>query len=144
MHSINLSFNLLRNFSKAFIATYYDFLQSHTHKNDNAINLFFNSLVSKPSWLLSAEHAVLEIYYTVHRHLTFKLISQNSTFQPTHLKQLLPIAFVLHTNLEAVNCSNKQLKPLRSSHKKSYNISRMSPVNVWPTIGLHFTHQNRN
>ena len=74
----------------------------HTLTKITMMSIFFLTLISKPSWLLSAEHAVLETYYTAHRQLTFKLNSQNSRSEPTHLKQLLLIAFILPTNLEPV------------------------------------------
>ena len=112
----------------------------HTLTKITMMSIFFLTLISKSSCFLSAEHAVLETYYTAHRQLTFKRNSQNSTSEPTQLKQLLLIAFNSHTNLEPVNCSNKQLKLLRTGHNKSYNISWLLSLNVWPKIGLHFTH----
>ena len=55
---------------------------------------------------------MLEIYSTVHRHITNKLNWQNSTFETPHLKQLPLNTFVIHTNFKPVNFSHK-LKPLR-------------------------------
>ena len=63
---------------------------------------------------------MLEIYSTVHRHLNYKLNSQSSTFETTHLKQLPLNTFVIHTIFKPVNFS-KKLKPLRIGPYKVLN-----------------------
>ena len=87
--------------------SYCDSVGSHTHYSNQDLNPFFHSLLDKPisPWLLSAEHAMLELYSTVHRHMNDKLNSQSSTFETTHLK-LLPLdTFVIHTNFKPVKFS---------------------------------------
>ena len=49
---------------------------------------------------LLVDHAMFEIYSTVHRHLKHKLNSQNSTLETTHLKQLAPNTFVVDANFK--------------------------------------------
>ena len=68
---------------------------------------------------------MLEIYSTVHRHLTNELNSQNNTYETTHLKQLHPDIFVIHTNFKPVKFSNKP-KPLRLGPYKT--IQQLSDV----------------
>ena len=55
---------------------------------------------------------MLELYSTVHRYITNKFSSQNSTFETTLLKQLPLNTFVIHTNSKRVILSQK-LKPFR-------------------------------
>ena len=45
---------------------------------------------------------MVEIYCTVHRHITNKLNSQSSTFETTHLKHLPINTFVFHFNVKPV------------------------------------------
>ena len=80
----SLSFlNLPRGSSKTCMATYCNSLPPHTHYSDQYLNPFFHSLLEKhlSLWLLSAEHAMLEIYSTVHRHIP-KLNSQTPHLKP--------------------------------------------------------------
>ena len=108
------SLNVPRDSLNKCIASYCDSLPPHTHYSNQDLNPFLRSFLDKPicSWLLSAELAMLEIYSTVHRHINNKLNSQSSTFETTHLKQLPPNTFVIHTNFKPVKCS-QILKPLR-------------------------------
>ena len=101
--------NLPRDSSNTFIASYCDSFPLHTHYSTEDLNPFFHSLLDKriSSWLLSAEKAMLEIYSTVHRHINHKIISQSSTFETTHPKQLLLQTFVRHTNFKPVKFSQK-------------------------------------
>ena len=55
---------------------------------------------------------MLDIYSTVHKHVSHKLSSYTSTFQSTQEKQLPLHTFVLHKNFKPVKFSQK-LKPLR-------------------------------
>ena len=74
---------------------------------------FTHSSLNKPIslWLLT--------YSTVHFHIINKLNSQNSTFETTHLKQLLLNTFVIHTNFKPAN-SLTNSNPFDSNcHKKS-------------------------
>ena len=91
------------------MATYCFSFPPHTHYSDRDLNPISHSLLNKliSLWLSTAEHAMLEIYSTVHRHITNKLNSQNSTFEPTLLKQLPLNTFVIHTNFKPVEISNK-------------------------------------
>ena len=111
---LTFSLNLPGDSSKSCIASCCDSRPPHTHYSTQDLNPFFHSLLDKPisSWLLSAEHAMLEIYSTVHRHINYRLNSQNSTFETTHLKQLPLHIFVIHTNFKPVKFSQK-LRPLR-------------------------------
>ena len=79
------SLNLTRDSSKYCIATYSNSLTPHTQYSDQDLNPFFHSPITKPisPWLLSAEHAMLEIYSTVHRHITNKVNSESYTFETT-------------------------------------------------------------
>ena len=123
---LTFSLNLPRDSLSKCIASYCDWLPPHTHYSNQDLNLFFRSLLDKSlsSWLLSAEHAMLEIYSTVHRHIK-KLNSRSSTLETTPLKQLPPYIFVIHTNFKPVNFSQK-LKPLRLGPYK--NLKHLSDV----------------
>ena len=94
--------------------TFCTYLPPYTHSSDQNFNPCHHSLITKPisPWLLSAEHVMLEIYPTVHRHITNKINSQNSTFEITHLKQLPGYSLVIRTNFKSDKFSQK-LKPLR-------------------------------
>ena len=85
---LTFSLNLPRDSSNNCIATYCDSLPLHTYYSTQDLNSFIHSLLDRPifSWLLSAEHAMLETHSTVHRHINLKLNSQSSTFEtPTLL-----------------------------------------------------------
>ena len=109
--SINFSSHITRDSSKTCIATYCNSLPPHY--SDKDVNPFFHSLLKKPNylWLSTAEHAMLEVYSTVHRQITNKLNSQSPTFETTPLQQLPHNTFVIHTNFTPIKFSNK-LKPL--------------------------------
>ena len=81
---------------------------------------------------------MLEIYSTVHRHITNKFTSQNSTIQTTQSKPFPLNAFVIRTNFKPVE-SSKRPKPLRIVPYKKFNISPMLRMNIWPKMALHFT-----
>ena len=87
---LTFSLNLARDSSKSGIATYCNSPPPHTHYSDQDLNPFVHSHITKPisPWFLAAEHAMLEIYSTVHRNNTNNLNSQKSTFERIHLKQL--------------------------------------------------------
>ena len=72
-HQIPLTFSLslLRDSSEKCIGKYSTSRPPHTHFCAQHLNPFFYSHLDKPitSWLSSAEHALLEIYSTVHRHI---------------------------------------------------------------------------
>ena len=78
---------------------------------------------------------MIEIYSTVHRHITNRLISQKSTIETKHLKQH---TLIIHTNFKTFKFSNK-FKPLRSCPYKLYSISLMSPMNQWLKMIPYFT-----
>ena len=83
-HRVPLTFSLnpTRDSSKSSTATYCISLPPHPHNSDQDLNSFFPSLITKllSPWLHSAEHAMIENYSTVHRHIANKLNSQSSTF----------------------------------------------------------------
>ena len=81
---LTFSLNSLRASSKNNIATYCTSLPPHTHYSNQDLNLFSHSLLDKhiSPWLLSAEHAMVEIYSTIHLHITNELNSQ--TFEPIY------------------------------------------------------------
>ena len=95
---LTFSLNLPRDSSKSCIAKYCNSLPPHTHYGDHYPNPFFHSLIVKPisPWLLSAEHAILENFSFVNRHITNKLNPRNSTFE-TPL--LTPFLYTLISNL---------------------------------------------
>ena len=72
-------------------------MHAYTHDLDT----FFHSHIIKPyfSWLQSAEHAIIEIYSTLHRRITKRVNSHTSTFDSPHLKQTTFNTFVIHTNI---------------------------------------------
>ena len=107
-------FYKLLHFLSIYYATYCTSFPSQTHYSNQDFNLFFQSLLDRPisAWLLSAEHAMLEIYSTTHRHTTSKLYSQSITFETAHLKQVPLNSFVIRTNFKPVKIS-QILKPLR-------------------------------
>ena len=113
------SLNLLRASSKTCFGIYCTSLAPRTHFCKQYLNPFFHSLLDKhvSSWLLSDERAVLLIYSTIYRHITYTLNSQNSTFETTHLKRL-PLNSVLNpAKFKPVKFSQK-LETLRfGTHK---------------------------
>ena len=111
---LNFYLNLPHDSSNNCLETYCDSLPLHTHYSTQDLNPLFHSLLGKSnsSWLLSAEHAMLEIYSTVYRHVNQKLNSRSSTFETTHLKQLPPYTFVIHAYFKSVKFLQK-LKPIR-------------------------------
>ena len=124
---LTFSLNLTRDSSKSCSETYCNSLPPHTHYSGQDLNPLFQSILTKPisPWLLSAEHAMLENYSSVHRHFTNELNSQSSTFETTHLKQLPLDTFVIHTNFKPVKFSHK-IKPLRLGPNK--NLQHLSDV----------------
>ena len=71
-HSLTFSLKLLSDSSQNCISPFCTSLPPHTHYSNQDLNPFFHPLLAEhiSSWLLSAEHAMLELYSTVHRHLT--------------------------------------------------------------------------
>ena len=133
-----------RDSSKTCTASYCDSLLSHGQYSDQDLKPFFHSLIDKPisQWLLSAEHAMLEIYSTVHRHINNKLNSQSSTFETNHLKQLPPNTFVVHTIFKPVKFSQK-LKPLRlGPYKIPKHFSEVTYEHMSQDGSTFQTHRN--
>ena len=116
-----LTFSLIlsRDPCKKCIATYCNSLPHHTQYSDQDLNPSFHSLLNEPisSSLLSNEHAMLDVYSTVHRHITNTLNSQNVTIETTHSKQIPLNTFGNPTNFKPVNFSNI-FKPLQIGPKK--------------------------
>ena len=121
---LTISLKLSRDSSNTCIATYFVSLPPHTHFSNKDLNTILHSLLEKPvaSRFLSAEQARLEIYSTVHHHITNKLISQKSTFETTHLIQLPLKTFVIHTIFKPVNFSQSLNTPVLA-HKKLQHLS---------------------
>ena len=123
------------------MATYCNSLPTHTHHSDQDLNSFFDSLLNKLISLcrLTAEHAMLGIYSTVHHHITNKLTSQNST----HIKQLPLNTFVLHIYFEAVLYSNKPKAVQIGPDKTIQHLSEVTyqlMAQDGPTIHTHRNH----
>ena len=140
---LTFSLNLPRDSSKTCIASNCNSLPPHTHYSNQDLD-FFHSLLDKPisSWLLSAEHAMLEVYSTVHRHINSKLNSQSSTFETTHLKQLPFKTFVIHTKFKPVKFSQK-FKPLRlRSYKIPKHLSDVTYELMSQDVSTFQTHRN--
>ena len=88
---------------------------------------------------------MLEIYSTVHRHISIKLNLQNSTFETAHLKQLPRNTFVSHANFEPVKISQKH-KPIRLGPSKSLqNLSDVTyELMAQDGFAFHRNHSSPN
>ena len=85
---------------------------------------------------------MLDIYSTVHKHVSHKLSSYTSTFQSTQEKQLPLHTFVLHKNFKPVKFSQK-LKPLRiGPYKIIKNVSDVTYELLSQDGSTFHTHRN--
>ena len=141
---LTFELNLTRNFTQTCTSTYCEHLPQHSHYEEKDLNPFFSHLISKPisSWLLAAEEAMLQIYSTVHQHLTHKLNSSLINFHLTQDKALPVNTFVIHKNFKPVHFSAK-LKPLRiGPYKIVRHLSDVTYELLAQDGSLFHTHRN--
>ena len=85
---------------------------------------------------------MLQIYSTVHRHITNKLTSSNDNLALTQQKALPIHTFVLHKNFKPVDFSTK-LKPLRiGPYKIQRHLSDVTYELLSQDGSLFHTHRN--
>ena len=71
---LTFSPNLPRDSLNKCVSSYCNSLPPHTHNSNQDLHRFFHSLLYRPiySWLVSAEHAMLEKYSPAHRQIDNK------------------------------------------------------------------------